>query len=117
MKDIKELVIDRARWGFGTGRGTLYDSSTNKMCCLGFLARACGSKVYDILDASFPVDGQAPRAFTAGTDDGIGSPSAITAVNINDASNLHLTAREKRIKTLFANHGIKVKFVGRVTKS
>ena len=45
-----KLTIDRRRWACkGHSKGMLYEAINNKkMCCLGFLARACGFKVSEI---------------------------------------------------------------------
>lgn len=114
MKEVTELVIDRARWGTGIEGGVLYSSDTKKMCCLGFLARAYGSKVKDITNKGFPSDGQAPEAFCIGEHGP--NVAARKAADANDNPDGRSRDREAAIRSIFANAGIKVKFVGKLGK-
>lgn len=123
MKNIKELVIDRARWGVAPKvEGALYNSETKQMCCLGFLARACGAKVNDIKDVPFCAEGEAPSVFVGE------SEAALNASDANDkkiGENLRINGavltsqrhREQVVRAIFKENGIKVKFVGRFPKA
>lgn len=118
MKEVTELVIDRARWGVGSEGGSLYDSDTRKMCCLGFLARACGSRVSDIDGLGYPPRETVPDYFASKSDDVNSDPEvgAFQAARVNDNETVTSREREKKIKEIFSARGIKVKFVGAFPK-
>ncbi len=42
LENPVDVIVDRERWGRGTGIGTLLDPETGKMCCLGFACLAFG---------------------------------------------------------------------------
>jgi hypothetical protein len=100
--ELKELTIDRAQWGVGEEGGYLYNSATKKMCCLGFLALACGQREADIIGCMLPRDGTVPTGFYA----------HLSAARANDDRLLAQKDREARIKSIFAARGIRVKFIG-----
>jgi len=114
-----EFIISRKRWSCGNNlpdsvaENKLYLRSNRKMCCLGFYARHLGNKVCDIQGIPTP----------AQTGKNVNWPEWMLApfhnvswdtnllMQINDNSNLSGPAREKKIKSIFAKHGVKVKFV------
>lgn len=53
-KDFTELVIDRKRWLRGEEKSALVRKFDKKMCCLGFLGRACGIRRKDMVAVARP---------------------------------------------------------------
>lgn len=140
IKDIKELVIDRAMWGQGSllvtnsyGLTNGYLGPVGSMCCLGWLSRACGVAEQDLSGNSFPLaEWPVPEEFKRckaplrsaldrhAMHDGPFSyaawPAAAhdvaqAAANINDAS-YSSASKEKMLIKLFGEHGITLSFVG-----
>jgi hypothetical protein len=121
-----KLTIDRARWGRGVGEGRLL--SDGKMCCLGFLAKACGLSDTAIEDLGNPSDVyceeptkhkqvwnsmgvpfKKPRKLKE-----LGEAMALETVFvlINDDENLTEKRRERLLTKEFAKIGVNVEFVG-----
>ncbi len=122
MKKPLEVVIDRARWLRGEGtenEGTknvigscLLRTQDNKMCCLGFLALACGAQPQDISNVGTP-DGTRGVNWPHGiVDDFANTAMTHQLMKINDTATLTDTQREARLKRRFAAMGIKVLFRG-----
>lgn len=125
---LKELVISRAGWLRG---GTLKPGQTSellsrvdgRMCCLGFLGRACGLRKSEIEDLGLPsavahsVITKWPSEFVEVIEEegvGVGAVNTSLCVglsNINDSSLTNDRQKEKKIKDLFSMAGWKVKFV------
>ncbi len=113
-EDIREddgivfrFVVDRSRWGRGggEGNGTLLNSVTGKMCCLGFACLAAGHSAEEIDDMRMPSDIEPPLLPRYGT-------SAIALVaQINDFEGFDDVDREARIIEVLADIGIAVSFV------
>jgi hypothetical protein len=111
-REIKELVIDRARWGTGQLR-----NEDGSMCCLGFLGKACGIKVKDMLAVGMPDD--LPSWLIELFPDGLNSRDEIAAeqaANINDDPNMPRKKKEAKLRELFKTQGIKLTFVGRTPR-
>lgn len=121
----KTLIIERERWLVpNTGENEdscLYDSSTKRMCCLGFVARKLMRQPCNIIaDCAGPMDtnelnwipGLKPvphKYFSTYSE----TPIATKLMDANDSQRITFADREKRIKGLFAKIGISVKFTGK----
>lgn len=117
--EIKTLVIDRARWGMGA----LLTEDGEAMCCLGFLAMACGATEAAIKGEGDPEgtpDIDWPSAFIRLARDEDDDPhayprnSTVTndAIEINDSTKLPWEEKESRLIELFFRAGIQLSFVG-----
>lgn len=135
MKTKKlKLVIDRAKWQRGSIYGDeayLLDPESKKMCCLGFLSRACGLGPKTIQGLDCPATSELntkakeklmknPYSSWLFDEDGdfdtAQSDDCVKAINFNDRNvteSFTERDREKRIKTLFAKHNISVTFKGK----
>lgn len=116
----KVLRISRKRWARGQRTETwLYSSADKTMCCLGFAARQlCGAKIGDIKNRGTP--GAVQKVFA---DDlpwlisdvecwrGGDSEESDALVELNDSTDLTDRERERGIRKVFAEHGVKVVFV------
>jgi hypothetical protein len=126
---LKELVIRKSKWWRGKNYTEVdpgYGSSAlrlpnGKMCCLGFLGKACGFTDAELLGKSFPrtthysLQDRWPRGligaeeavegsiFKTGREDNIGQ--------INDTPHLSDEERAKELAPLFAKLGYKLKFI------
>lgn len=115
MSNITELVIDRSKWGYGAllVTGTDGDDNVGKMCCLGFLSKACGYSDQDLMGKGYPdcswdmphgfiLENRVVRA---------GRGPMYDAAKINDDSGLTREEKEKQLTVLFAENGIVLTFV------
>lgn len=126
--DVKKFTVKRKRWlrGKGSDESRLLTNS-NKMCCLGFYARACGLSTKQIKDQSSPEN--AAFIYTYSDDDYYASPekdkvwktklinkygrdtaTCSSLMETNDDEDMKDSVREKKIKSLFKKLGITVKF-------
>ena len=126
---LKSLVINRRRWGRGTNGGYLL-SPANKMCCLGFMARACNVPRRMVDQVSMP-DGLEfvykggggiidrdlmPKKVIEKTlrlfinDNGYSNKLANQAAAINDDEDTTDKQKEAAIRKLFKTVGIRVTF-------
>lgn len=111
-----KLVIDRKRWLRGEGENASFLlRDDGKMCCLGFFACAIGVPQEQLLGAIEP--GQLPECpwpewllRTDGATRRHTSTAAILA-ETNDSTACDANAREERIASIFASHGVEVTFV------
>jgi hypothetical protein len=114
---MKEFTIDRSRWL----RGDVFDTPSQmrdrqgRMCCLGFYAESCGAKAMtgkacpsDLKDLPEEASWLVVKHDYRSVQD--------VFTEANDASCESEKNREKKIKQLFAERGVKVKFVGRTPK-
>jgi hypothetical protein len=111
---ITELVIDRARWG----QGALKRIDSGKMCCLGFLAVACGVPEDELFFTGISGNSAMgmPRPEWA---EKYGMPAGVTytlgwqtlAAEINDSA-IPMEDKEVKLIALFDDHGITLSFVG-----
>lgn len=114
-----KLVIDRNRWLRGEASESypsesyLLRSSDGKMCCLGFLALACGARPEDITNVRTPDQALQACSWPAGL---IGSREfedrCDDLMNSNDESSLRDDVRERIISERMAEIGVEVEFVG-----
>jgi hypothetical protein len=116
MKKLRKLIIDRRRWTRGTGGegAALYNTDNGGMCCLGFAARQLGKriKVEEIQDS------QLPRSLMQDVLDRL--PVFMQHVSLmddfadlNDRRDLDSKEREEKLKIMFREQGVSVRFVGR----
>lgn len=112
-----ELIIDRKTWYRGHQGSRLLRHDGMK-CCLGFYALACGMAEEKILNAASPFDvigWRDPDGKTEGQwlfDGPIdNSSSCQVLMTVNDDANDE-EYRERLIAERFAQHGVKVKFIG-----
>lgn len=124
-KDVKKFVVKRSKWYRGKGdEGSRLQTSSNKMCCLGFYAKECGLKKKDILDisspgeVSFDIKSQWDTFLVQNRTSDFSeetfymdSSIANDMMEINDSENISEKEREKSLKELFNTQGIKLKFI------
>lgn len=107
-----KFTVDRSKWwrGHSAVTSSLLRSDGN-MCCLGFMAKACGATDSQILHKGDPLSAQ-----TVDWPDGIGSAkgriNSDTIMSINDRVDLEEWDRESRLDRQFKSLGIDVEFVG-----
>lgn len=112
-----KLIIDRARWLRGTGNDSkLLDPMTQKMCCLGFYATACGLKDEDINNHSMPsciAGNKIPDTmkWLIGSSQYLDSDAANKLARINDRISISEDDREGTIINLFEKHDVQVEFI------
>lgn len=106
--------VNRPLWMHGEGEGALRcEEGDHKMCCLGFLALACGYDEEDITGISYLAakgrgdDERVELPFPAPW---LGDGSIIA--NVNDNKDMTDSERERQLTEMFAAGGIAVKFVG-----
>lgn len=119
MAEMRELVIDRARWlrGEGGTKSSLLRSSDGKMCCLGFYMLANGHTPDELEDVDAPtnvIELAACETWLVDTG-GLVNPSrlcrALMLKNDDDMLSVKSEEREHVIAALFAQQDIAVKFV------
>lgn len=125
-KQIETLTISRKRWltakDIDEGKrlySWLYRSEDRKMCCLGFLGRACGAKVSQLRNigepdrvpsVNWPKGMLVPREYYPNKTYNAGF--VYDMMRVNDNPKLTARQREKEIKRLFKTYlNITVKFV------
>lgn len=101
LKNVKSFTISRAKWGVG---GLLMPNG--KMCCLGFLAKACGRENKDLYEAGYYPNNIPRDNFI----DGLPPDVRKELGTINDVRGSP-ALKEEHIKGIFALHSIKVTFV------
>jgi hypothetical protein len=110
---IKELIIDRARWG----QSALLNKD-GTMCCLGFLSKACGVHDEVMLDVALPrfdwiKEYNINKEFGIGTALAIDRASAAgAAAKINDDNSISKSEKETKLIELFAKNNINLSFIG-----
>lgn len=124
----KKVEIDRSKWINNhtenvLGLPKLLDPNTGGMCCLGFVARACGAVNADIIGISEPCevdmyleklnikeveheDGYGPEEVSMNTD------LTDSAMGANDAWDVTKQEREDNLADLFREHGCELVFTG-----
>lgn len=123
-KDVKTFTVKRSKWQRGEGnQSARLHNDNNKMCCLGFYAKKCGLKKKDITDVASPgeIEYDIKDAWDTflikrldmpdSTDLLVDSNIANTLMEVNDDVNASDKDRELKLKELFKEQGIKVKFV------
>jgi len=113
---VKTLVIDRSRWlrGEGADKSFLHRPEDGKQCCLGFYLRSCRVPLRELRGAAIPSDLETVPSQAAWLDDGHGrSEECQRLMTVNDAYDLPDAEREEKIRKTFAEHKVKVRFVGR----
>lgn len=127
-KRLRTLTIDRTKWGRNNSAGELSGgalrqndksspSNIGKMCCLGFACSKLGvtdkqmTTLTDFKLIGLPNDlsksekEKLPKWLFGEGDD------VDKLASVNDNCLLSDTQKEKRIITIFARHGVKVKFI------
>lgn len=133
FRDVKEFTIVRENWQRGVSSldALLLNPDNNKMCCLGFYAKACKIPTSCINDIPDPELAQAVLRdknnrwdtflLYADYDDWDSnddkhyyhSAAASDLMRINDDEKMSEKDREAKIKEIFKKNGVKVKFVGK----
>ncbi len=116
---IESFEIDRATWLHGEGgyKSTLLRGD-GKMCCLGFLALACGvpeeqaKRTRTLLGLIPEVRSFLPSLFAHPQMEGRHMYLTNDLMNANDVMGLPDDVREERIADKFKEAGIKVTFTG-----
>jgi hypothetical protein len=132
MKEVKELEIDVLKWRTGdfsqfkTGEGTTQLlNSSGYMCCLGFMCIQSGLDRKDLFGWGEPCElhKKVPNLnifIPSDYDDNEGyynnSRLSDAAININDNDKTSITEKMKKLTTLFAEHGITIKFINTETE-
>lgn len=116
QKKLTKLFIDRSKWFRGADEGLLRNSQ-GKMCCLGFVAMACGARTDRILNVGEPENLPRfswPEGFLTTDDEGNVWNSTIVEklIDYNDSSGYSDKKRESLIKSGFKKLGIDVEFIG-----
>ena len=110
---LKEIVIRRRRWGRANTGGMLYDSTTKRQCCLGFVCRAFGVPLSSIEGHGMPAD------IDAKVDRDTLPPWLLSetlrcdvdrAAYINDNLEIDEEEREAHIAAIFKRHGLRAVF-------
>lgn len=105
-----KLVIDRTRWLRGDGVSTLLRSG--KMCCLGFLAKACGATDAEIIGHGTPREVPTVNWPTGLIDDDDGNTSlTLNLISANDGEDFVEAKREAYIARGMGIIGVKVTFI------
>ena len=113
-----ELTIDREMWlrGEGASRSKLLRHSDGKMCCLGFLCLAAGTRAKAIRGVAQPdllfLEELERDELRWLTDDETCSQDCIDAMEVNDDDSIEEPEREAAITEILARHGIHATFVG-----
>ena len=103
-KKVKEVTVKRSKWG----KNALINKN-DKMCCLGFLARACGYKKDDLLYDALPYPGLTmPNELNGWNQKYLPNDAQGDIAIINDSRKSN---REELLKVEFKKYGIKIKFV------
>lgn len=111
-----EFVIDRSEWACGQESwGSLADSH-GTYCCLGLLGKACGVSDQDMRNFGYPATDENPehRKYPLGLND----PSITRPIAaVNDNPDIPQDKRERELKRMFADEGVKVTFRGKLYSS
>lgn len=120
MKPTFEFTIDRSRWSCASNdaKRTNYEyfnqssllDTKNFQCCLGFLGSACGIPADHLLNVAIPSHSSVMVDYPASF---LESDAEKLAVTINDDRCLSSADRERQLKDLFSQAGIRVKFIGK----
>ena len=119
-----KFTVSRKTWLRGTeattlGKSYLLHPDNYKMCCLGFLARACGATDRDILRHHSPrstdvnvISWPEDIKPCVGSLSGMVCNSILTdsIMNVNDDDTLDDNQRETELKRLFAIGNIEIEF-------
>lgn len=99
-KKVKQFTVKRSKWG----RNWLLNGNGGKMCCLGFLAKACGYTDADICSMSVPAQLYNWSEWYLNKD-------AVQEISTINDSHRSLTEKEVLLKKEFKESGIKISFV------
>jgi len=111
-KDVSEFTVDRNTWDRGRGTSFLLNPNTEKMCCLGFYARACRLKNKEIEFHGSPWMLYKKWKTFLINDDWDNSKVCKKLMKVNDDECMSADRREKQLKKIFKANGVKVKFKG-----
>lgn len=119
------LTIDRSRWSRGDLNGvSRMRNSRGSMCCLGFLARACGysdTEITGLPDPRAVVRNTSLNLFPVGMvlvdPDPVNSAAVSAMIEDNDSVTLTEDKRETRIQQKMAEFGVAVTFVDSIEES
>lgn len=118
MEEITELTVDKSIWlrGEGSSSSALLRESDGKMCCLGVYLHACGVTKELLKSQLRPSDVNTEIPAWLLTKPGgkynRTSPLARALIQANDDHFYTQAQRERKIKKLFAQAGVKVIFKG-----
>lgn len=118
MQDIslpKSFTVSRERWlrGEGPNESRLLRGRDNKMCCLGFLAIACGYTEMEIMNVGKPADlalkfhKRPPELVTPA---GETTPICRFIMNENDSMGKEDDEREEYLKKMFKEINVEINF-------
>ena len=101
--------VKRSNWlrGEGAEESYLIRHEDGKMCCLGFLGRACGVANAEMRGLKNPFIPGLAEMFAAKVD---ASVAYGPAMELNDNASITDQEREAELVKLFAQHGIEVVF-------
>lgn len=117
---MRKLEIDRRRWlqgrlawPHGINGSLLYRNTDKRMCCLGFMARACGAKVSQIRGRGSPENVPSIDWPDGMIGDGRTNIEAVREVmKLNDDPSITSKQRETRVKRALKAFGFNVVFTG-----
>lgn len=121
-KIITSFTVKRSKWLRGMDGSVLFDSYSEKMCCLGFLARKCGLSTDEINDLATPEEAndysdnkkfaaKAPYLFSDDYGYNVNSDLCLKAMKVNDNPKLSNKKREEQLKKIFGKAGVEIRFV------
>lgn len=117
-KVVRSFVVNRRRWkrGDAAGLAAALLSDSGQMCCLGFLARECGLKPRQILNAS-DISSIVDEEAREGVYDALPAKfrdleEKIVCANDSSDPDHRGRLRETILKGLFARAGIEISFKG-----
>jgi len=120
FRDVKSFKIVRKNWLRGSGdNSALFRAEDEKMCCLGFYAKACGIAQKHIINMPTPEDVTSNLKDIDGRWDTClldlfwNTKLTNELMSINDNKKLSDQKREEKITAKFAKAGIKVKFANK----
>lgn len=111
MSERFSFTVDRSKWFRGQGWAKsqlLREDGT--MCCLGFYAKACGARDWQIVGVGGPsrAHGFWPDWMFNGS---LRVPDVMEMMSVNDERMASDSERELALTQLFAAHGVDVTFV------
>ncbi len=107
-EDVDKFTINRKSWLHGQDSFAMLDK--NKMCCLGFYAKACGLQDKEIKYALSPQSVKASWK-TKLLVDGKNSSSCADIIFVNDSAYFKDEQRERLLKKKFKTLGIILEFI------
>jgi hypothetical protein len=112
---MKTLIIKESKWLQGNKESSYLLDGEGKMCCLGFLGKACGATDDQIRHLASPakatevnwIDGLVINGYSKFL---INSSLCAKMMSVNDSKDLSLEDRKTKLRPLFKQIGITLRF-------